>query len=92
MSFVVNNPSIYLTNTSIHGLNTRQQEKLHVHFVRLSASKKGVHYSSIKIFNHLSFTITKYKSDTRKSKTALKRYLVDNAFYSIKEFLSTNRT
>jgi hypothetical protein len=80
---VVTIPSIYFTNTSVLGLNTRQQEKLHVHFVRLSASQKGVYYSSIKIFNHLPFTITKYKSDTRKFKTVLKRYLVDNAFYSI---------
>jgi hypothetical protein len=52
----------------------------------------SVYYSSIKIFSHLPFTITKYKSDTWKFKTALKRYLVDNAFYSIEVFLSTNRT
>jgi hypothetical protein len=92
MSFVVTNPSIYFTNTSIHGLNTMQQEKLHVHFVRLSAPQKGVYYSSIHIFNHLPFTITKYKSDTRIFKTVLRSYLVDNAFYSIDEFLSTNCT
>jgi len=35
MLFAVKNPHIYRTNTSGHGINTRQQNKLHVTSVRL---------------------------------------------------------
>ena len=53
MLFVVKNPNIYQNNNSIHNLNTRQQDKLHVPSVRFSSIQKGVYYSSIKIFNQL---------------------------------------
>jgi hypothetical protein len=36
MLFVVKNPKIYQTNTSVHGRNTRQQNELHVPSVRSS--------------------------------------------------------
>jgi hypothetical protein len=53
MLFVVKNPKVYQTNTSLHGRNTRQQDKLHVPSVRSSTIQRGVYYSSVKIFNHL---------------------------------------
>ena len=32
----------YQTNSSVHGMNTRQQNKLHVPLVRLSSIQRGV--------------------------------------------------
>jgi hypothetical protein len=49
--FVVGNPEIYQTNYILHGINTRQRNKLHIPSVKLSAIQKGVLYSSIKVFN-----------------------------------------
>jgi hypothetical protein len=40
MLFAVENLNIYQTNSSVHGVNTRQQNKLHILSVRLSATQK----------------------------------------------------
>jgi len=37
MLFAVKNPHIYQTNTSAHGMISRQQNKLHMPLVRLSS-------------------------------------------------------
>jgi hypothetical protein len=88
MLFVVKNPKIYQTNTSVHGRNTRQQNKLYVPSVRSSTIQRGVYYSSVKIFNHLLQNISKLHNNIHIFKTMLKNYLVKNAFYSINEFIS----
>jgi len=59
MLFSVKNPHINQTNTSVHGMNTRQQNKLHMNFGKISSMQRGVHYSSVKIFNHLPQNIFK---------------------------------
>jgi len=51
--------TIYQTNSSVHGVNTRQQNKLHIPLVRLSSIQRGVYYSSVKIFNQLPQNIFK---------------------------------
>jgi hypothetical protein len=88
MLFVIKNPKIYQTNTSVHGRNTRQQNKQHVPSVRSSTIQTGVYYSSIKVFNHLLQSISKLHNNVHIFKTMLRNYLVKNAFYSIDEFLS----
>jgi hypothetical protein len=85
--FVVKNPKIYQTNTSVHGRNTRQQNNLHVPSVRSSTIQRGVRYSSVKIFNHLPQNISKLHNNIHIFKNMLRNYLVKNAFYSIDEFL-----
>jgi hypothetical protein len=89
MLFVVKNPNIYQTNNSIHNLKTRQQAKLHVSSVRLSSIQKGVHYSSVKIFNHLPQSISKFHNNVHIFKTRLRNFLITNAFYSTDEYIST---
>jgi hypothetical protein len=42
MLFVVKNPKIFQTNISVHGRNTRQQNKLHVPSVRSFTIQRGV--------------------------------------------------
>jgi hypothetical protein len=42
MLFVVKNPNIYQTNSSVHGRNTGQQNKLHVPSLRFSSIQRGV--------------------------------------------------
>jgi hypothetical protein len=89
MIFVVKNPSIYQTNNSVHNLNTRQQDKLRAPYVRFSSIQKTVHYSSVKIFNQLPQSISKFHSNVHIFKTKL-NLLVTNAFYPIEKFISTN--
>jgi len=39
--FAVKNLNICQTTSSVHGMNTRQQNKLHIHSVRLSSMQRG---------------------------------------------------
>jgi hypothetical protein len=88
MLFVVKNPNIYQTNSSVHGRNTRQQNKLHVPPVIFSSIQRGDVYSSVKLFNQLPQNISKFRNNIHIFKILLRNYLVKNAFYSIEEFLS----
>jgi len=88
MVSAIKNLNIYQTNSSVHGMNTRQQNKLHIPFVRLSSIQRGVCYSCVKIFNWLPQNIFKYYNNIHTFKTLLRDYLVENAFYSIEEFPS----
>jgi len=87
MLFAVKNLNIYSTNSSVHGVNTRQQNKLNIPLVRLSSIQRGVYSSSVEIFNKLPQNIFKYCNNIHTFKTLLRDYLVKNAFYSIEEFL-----
>ena len=88
MLSAVKNLNIYQTNSSVHGMNTRQQNKLHIPLVRLSSIRRDICCSSVKIFNQLPQNILKYFNNIHTFKTLLRDYLVKNAFYSIEEFLS----
>jgi len=83
MLFAVKNLHIDQTNSYVHGMNKRQHTKLHIPSVRLSSIQRGVHYSSVKIFNQLPQNIFKYCNNIHTFKTLLRDYLVKNAFYSI---------
>jgi len=74
--FAIKNLTIYQTNSSVHGMNTRQQNKLHIPSVRLSSIQRDVYYSSVKIFNQLPQNIFKYCNNIHTFKTLLRDYLV----------------
>jgi hypothetical protein len=62
--FVAGNPDIFQTNYILHGINTRQKNKLHIPSVKLSAIQKGVLYSSIEVFNALPSNIVHLQNNT----------------------------
>jgi hypothetical protein len=90
MLFAVKNPHIYQTNASVHGMNRRQQNKPRVPLVRHYSMQRGVHYSTIKIFNHLAQNIFKFHINLHIFKILLRDHPVKNAFYFIEEFFSTD--
>jgi hypothetical protein len=92
MIFVIANPDIYQTNNSLPGRNTRQKNKLQVPSVKFSSIQKGVLYSSIKIFNKLPSNTVELQNNKTRFQSALRKYLVMDAFYSIDELLSTSHT
>ena len=81
-------PYMHVTNSCVHGMNTRQQNKLHILSVRLSSIQRGVCYSSVKIISQLPQNIFRYYNNIHTFKTLLRDYLANNAFYSIEDFLS----
>jgi hypothetical protein len=60
MLFAAKNFNIYQTNTYVHGMNTRQQNKLHIPLVRHSSMQRGIYSLSFKIFNQLLQNIFKF--------------------------------
>ena len=69
-------------------MNTKQQNKLHIPFLRPTWIHRYVYYSSVKIFRQLPQNIFKFCYNVHTFKTLLRDYFVENAFYSIEEFLS----
>jgi len=43
MSFAIKNLTIYQPNTSVHGMNAKQQNKLHIPSARLFSIHRGVY-------------------------------------------------
>jgi hypothetical protein len=66
---------------------TRHKNQLHIPSVKFSSIHKGVTSSSIKIFKSLPSSILKFQDDKLVFKSALRKYLITPAFYSIEEFL-----
>jgi hypothetical protein len=85
--FVIRNHNIYQANNNVHKINTRKHKELHVSSVRLSSIKKGVHYTSVRIYNNLPHNIHILKDNINIFKQKLKDFLFSNAFYSINEYM-----
>ena len=62
---------------------------MYVPTANLIVYQKGIYYSGIKIYNHLSRAIKYSSNDKNKFKLALKRYLLHNSFYSLEEYFNT---
>jgi hypothetical protein len=60
---------------------------LHVPSVKLTNSKNGVYYIGIVIFKHLPHNLSKLSNDHKNSKSAIKKFLLNQSFYSINECL-----
>ena len=71
LTFVVNNRDKFLIKSEIHYINTRHISNLHFPSTNLDIYQKGVHYSGIKIFNSLTFTIKTFSDNPRTFKSAL---------------------
>jgi hypothetical protein len=84
--FVTKNKDQFLFNSQVHKINTRQNSNLYPPTAILVMYQSGVYYSGIKIYNHLPTAIKDLSDDRNKFKIALKRYLLDNSFYSLEEY------
>jgi hypothetical protein len=86
--FVVNNKNEFRYNSDVHSINSRHRSDLFPPITSLSKYHKGVYYSGIKIFNHLPQYMKHISCDPRKFKSALKKFLLLNSFYSLDEFMT----
>ena len=83
--FVQKNLNRFTLHEHVHGYHTRGRNNLKPDFCRLSKSQKSVNCTSIKFYNKLPISIRKLP--IQKFKAAVKRFLLDRAFYSYEEFL-----
>ena len=89
--FVIKNFDNFLTNTAVHGVNTRTRHQLRRPAVTLSCTQIGVLYSSIKLFNKLPPHILKLNKETPRFMVAFRKYLITHVFYFVDEFLSSSQ-
>jgi hypothetical protein len=62
----------------------------HVPSVSLTKVQKGVYYSGITLFNSLPLNIKKVARNINKFKHELRKFLMENSFYSVEEYIDRN--
>jgi hypothetical protein len=85
---VVQNKHLYVTNQEIHNIGTIYKTNLHPPISNTNKYQKGPYYSGIKFFNHLPENIRELSSNMVLFRSALKGFLYENSFCSIREFLN----
>jgi hypothetical protein len=85
---MVKNMYLYTTNQEIHGVNTKRNTDLHLILVSLTAFKEGAQFTGMRIFNHLPTNIKRLENKIELFKSALKRYLLLQSFYSLDEYFN----
>ena len=86
LMFVVNNGNLFLDNADLYSVKTRNSYNLHPPLCHPTKYQKGVHYAGIRVFNQLPTSIKSLVNETKVFKKTLKRFLMDNSFYSMDEF------
>ena len=91
MKFVINNPTHFKSNSSVHNYNTRRKDDLHYTGLNLTLAQKGVNYAATKVYGHLPNSIKSLTDSQPAFKSKLKEFLNGNSFYSVDEFLNLNQ-
>ena len=86
--FVVQNRTIFLTNTENYNLGTRQRNNLYLPQANLTIYQKGAYYSGVKVFNNLPSEIENVDGRQKKFIIALEKFLYTYSFYSLEEYFS----
>ena len=86
--FVVNNKNLFMANADLYSIKTRNSYNLRLPSTHLTVFQKAVHYAGKTVFSYLPASIKNIASDTEDFKKTLKRFLMDNSFYSVDEFVN----
>ena len=70
----IDNRHLFITNQEIHNVNTRSNLKFHIPSSNIRKFQKEVHYSGIKLFNHLPSYIRGLYDDTKHFRTIFKKF------------------
>ena len=89
--YVVKNKHLFTRNVEVHNHNTRSAKSFHLPITDLTIYQKGAYYTAIKIFNYLRTHIKNVSNEIQVFKMTLKRFLLDNSFYSIDEYFNANK-
>ena len=77
----------FLTNSSVHSINTRNKHHLHRPIANLTCFQKGASYSGIRIFNNIPQSITGLRNEKLQFTVALKNFYVHTPFTLWMNFL-----
>jgi hypothetical protein len=82
LMFLVKHKDLFMANTKIHEINTRQKSDFHVPLLSLTKVQKGEYYSGITLFNSLPFNIKQVAHDINRFKYKLREFLVEKLVMS----------
>jgi len=88
LMFVVQNKTLFLTNTENYNFDTRQRNNLHLPQANLTIYQKRACYLGIKIFNNVPLEIKNVAGNQKKFKITLKKFLYAYSFYTLEEYFS----
>jgi hypothetical protein len=88
LMFVVQNKTLFPTNTENYNLDTRQRNNLQLPQANLTIYQKWAYYSGIKIFNKLPLEIKNVAGNQKKFKIDLKTSVYTYSFYTLEEYFS----
>ena len=77
-----------MDNAELHTIKTGNSYSLHPPVSHLTKYQEGVHYAGIRVFSHLPTSIKSITKETKTFKKTLKKFLLDNTFYSIDEYFN----
>ena len=77
--------------SDIHGINTRHRNVFRQNSHRLEVSSRLPAQAGVRMLNQLPDDVRRYVDFPKLFKTHLKRFLVQNAFYSVDEFMEYNK-
>lgn len=80
----------YVTHSQLHNYNTRNCDKIHLNFLRLTRCRNGSGYYAAKFYNKLPNSVKNLNLSQFKNK--IKAYLKSKAFYSLNEFLENDHS
>jgi hypothetical protein len=89
--FIVNNKTLFQTNSEIHSINSRNNYDFHRPLVNLTTYKNGTHYSGINMFNNYLPTHIKILShNVNQFRLALRDFLHLHSFYTLEDYFNSN--
>jgi hypothetical protein len=74
---------LFTKNLEVHNHDTKSANNFHLPITNLTKYQKGVYYTGIKIFYYLPTHIKNVANEIQVFNKTLKRFLLDNLFYSI---------
>ena len=91
LMYVVNNKHLSTRSLAVHNHNTRSAKNFHLPITNLTIHQNGAHYTGITMCNYLPTDIKSLANEIQVFKKTLKRFLLDNSFYSIDEYFNANK-
>jgi hypothetical protein len=80
LNFIISNQEHFQANSAVHSVNARNKHHLHRPIANLTVFQKSTHYSGIKIFSTLPFSLKRLMNEKAKFKEALNRDLYTQSF------------
>jgi len=90
LMYVVNNKHLFTKTLEFHNHDTRSANKFHLPTTNLTKYQNGAYYTGIKILNYLPAPIKNVANEIEVFKKTLKRFILDNSFYSTDEYFNAN--